>query len=130
MNSLKLSRKLVFSLLGLCALCTVGIMPAFAGGCGELDAASLEGCKDKDVTASGPRVEMGDVPEHFMMADPSFSGGEELQDYMKVGDASVILHTKDEVDCPGKIKATGTLNQLDLEGKKAWVIKVKGFECQ
>ena len=130
MNFLKLSKKLVFGLLGLCALYTVGITSAFAGGCGELDAASLDSCKDKDVTASGPRVEMGEVPEHFMLADPSFSGGEELQDYMKVGDAQIILHTKDEVDCPGKIKASGTLNQLDLEGNKAWVIKVKGFECQ
>ena len=130
MKSLKLSPKLVFGLLGLCALSIVEIMPAFAAGCGELDAASLEGCKDKDVTASGSRMEMGEVPEHFMMADPSFSGGEELQDYMKIGDASIILHTIDEVDCPGKIKATGMLNQIDIEGKKAWVIKVKGFECQ
>ena len=129
MNSLTLCRKLAFGLF-IWGLCSVATMEVFAGECEVKDAASLEGCKDKGVKALGPRVEMTDVPEHFMMADPSFSGGEELQDYMKVGDVKVILHTKDEVDCPGKIEATGTLKQIELEGNKAWVITVTGFKCK
>jgi hypothetical protein len=130
MNSLTLTRKLVFGLLGLWGLCSIGTMPVFAGECAATDAASLESCKDQNVKISGPRLEMFDVPEYFMFADPSFMGGEGMQDYMALDDETpIILHTNDEVQCPENIEVKGTLIQMDLEGEKAWVVKISEFKC-
>jgi hypothetical protein len=129
MKSLYKSRKLALGLFGLWGISTLSAMPVFAGECAVSDAASLESCKDKEVAASGPPADMFAVPEHFMLFDPSFSGGSELQGYMTVGDTPVILHTAEEVQCVDKIEVTGTLSQQEQEGKKAWVIKVTKFTC-
>jgi hypothetical protein len=129
MNSQIFSRKLAFSLIGLWGLSSVGITPVFADECTITDTATLEGCKDKNVKVSGPRVDMFEVPEYFMMADPSMTGGEGLQDYMAVGDAQIIIHTDDEVQCPEDIEVKGSLKQMDLEEGKAWVITVTKFKC-
>ncbi|MDM8565582.1 hypothetical protein QUF74_08010 [Candidatus Halobeggiatoa sp. HSG11] len=119
-----LFQALIFGLLY--AIMTISV---FAGECAATDAATLEGCKDKTVKASGPRVEMFDVPEYFSTADPSFTGGEGIQDYMNVGDTKIILHTKDEVQCPENIEVIGNLKQLDLGEGKAWVVEVTEFKC-
>ncbi|OQY54498.1 MAG: hypothetical protein DRR08_08995 [Candidatus Parabeggiatoa sp. nov. 2] len=130
MNSLTLTQKLAFGLLGLWGLCSIGTTPVFAGECAVTDAASLDSCKDQNVKTSGFRLGMFDVPEYFMFADPGFTGGEGLQDYMELDDETpIILHTNDEVQCPEKIEVKGTLKQMDLEGEKAWVIKVSEFKC-
>ena len=122
-----LSEKLVFPLLGLLVMTS---FPLFAEECEVKAVADLEKCKDKEeVKTSGPRVEMFDVPEHFALADPSFSGGEGLQDYMSIEDTQIILHTKEEVQCPEKIEVKGKLTQVDLEGNKAWLIEVSEFKC-
>ncbi|RKZ86088.1 MAG: hypothetical protein DRR19_15450 [Candidatus Parabeggiatoa sp. nov. 1] len=134
MNSLTLYRKFALGLLGLWSLCSLGITPVFAGECDDLNEAVLDSCKDKSVTAKGPRVDMFEVPGYFMMADPAFSGGEGMQDYMAVGDAQIIIHTFDEVQCPEDIEVKGTLTQTELEdddGQKhnAWLISVTEFKC-
>ena len=130
MNSLTLSRRLTFMLLGLGGLYTVGSLPVFADECNKVEnVATLETCKDKEVTVKGPRVGMFDVPEYFMMADPNFTGGEGLQDYMAIEETQIILHTSEEVQCPEEIEVKGTLNQQVLGEEKAWVIKVKEFKC-
>ncbi|HIE02240.1 MAG TPA: hypothetical protein EYP59_18490 [Thiotrichaceae bacterium] len=127
MNSL--SRKLGLGLLGLWSLLSIAINPVFAGECNPLETAALESCQDKKVKASGPRLGMFDVPDSFMFADPSFSGGEGLQDYMEIDDTPIILHTSDEVQCVDEIEVKGTLEQMELEEEKAWVIKVTQFNC-
>lgn len=119
-----LSRALIFGLLY-----TIMTVSSFAGECAATDAGTLEGCKDQTVKASGPRVEMFDVPEYFSTADPSFTGGEGMQDYMSIGDIKIILHTKDEVQCPESIEVVGGLKQLDLGEGKAWVVEVAEFKC-
>ncbi len=119
-----LSRLLILKLLY-----TVMTVSVFADECAVTDAGTLEGCKDKTVKTSGPRVEMFDVPEYFSTADPSFSGGEGMQDYMSVGDTKIILHTKDEVQCPENIEVIGNLKQLDLGEGKAWIVEVSEFKC-
>ncbi len=119
-----LSRTLIFGLLY-----TIMTVSVFAEECSTTDAGTLEGCKDKTIKASGPRVEMFDVPEYFSTADPSFSGGEGIQDYMSIGDTKIILHTKDEVQCPENIEVIGGLKQLDLGEGKAWVVEVTEFKC-
>ncbi|MDM8557545.1 hypothetical protein [Candidatus Parabeggiatoa sp. HSG14] len=132
MNSQIFSRKLTFGLFGLWSLSSVGIAPVFADECTLTDAATLESCKDKNVKASGPRIGMFEVPEYFMMADPSMTGGEGLQDYMSVGDLQIIIHTNDEVQCDdldNEIEVKGSLQQMDLEEGKAWVITVTKFKC-
>jgi len=129
MNSLYKSRKLAFGLFGLLGINTFGAMPVFADECAVTDAASLESCKDKDVKASGLRADMFGVPEYFMLADPSFTGGTGLQDYMNVGETPIILHTTEEVQCPEKLEAIGALKQMELEGNKTWVITVTKFTC-
>ncbi|MCK5718579.1 MAG: hypothetical protein KAH84_01380 [Thiomargarita sp.] len=90
---------------------------------------SFEECKDKVTEATGDRISMFDVPEYYTLADPSFNGGEEIQDYMVVGEIQVILHTIEEVQCPEKIKVIGELKQLTLEEEQAWIISVTGVEC-
>jgi len=129
MNSLYKSRKLALGLFGLWGISILGITPVFADECAISDAASLESCKDKEVKASGPRADMFSVPEHFMLFDPNFTGGEGLQDYMNIGDTPIVLHTTEEVQCPEKIEVIGTLSQQEQEGNKAWVIKVTKFTC-
>jgi hypothetical protein len=129
MKSLALPRKVVFLLWGGLVISHVGISPVLAGDCELKDAAALDGCKDKAVKATGPRVPMDKVPEYYALADPSFAGGEGTQDYMQIGDAQVILHLKDEVQCPDKIEVSGTLKQKELEKNKAWLIEVKEFKC-
>ncbi|BAP56158.1 secreted protein [Thioploca ingrica] len=129
MKSLALPRKVVFLLWGGLVISQVGISPVLAGDCELKDAAALDGCKDKTVKATGPRVPMDKVPEYYALADPSFAGGEGTQDYMKIGDAQVILHLKGEVQCPDKIEVSGTLKQQELEKNKAWLIEVKEFKC-
>ena len=129
MNYQSVFWKLALGLLGLWATSSIVLMPVFAGDCIIKEAASFESCKDKKVKASGPRVGMFDVPEYFMFADPSFMGGEELQDYMVVDGIQVILHTKEEIQCPEEIKVKGTLGQIELEGNKAWVISVEKIQC-
>lgn len=128
MNDFTFIRKLAIGLLG---LCSIGITPALAEDeCVITDAASLDSCKDQPVTVSGPRVNMFEVPEYYMMADPSFSGGEGMQDYMASEDGTqIILHTNDEVQCPGNIKVIGALRQEDLGEGMAWILSVTGFEC-
>jgi hypothetical protein len=129
MKSLALPRKVVFLLLGGLVISHIGILPVLAGDCEPKDAAALDGCKDKTVKATGPRVPMDKVPEYYALADPSFAGGEGTQDYMQIGDAQVILHLKDEVQCPKNIEVSGTLKQQDIEKNKAWLIEVKEFKC-
>lgn len=119
-----LSRVLIFGLLY-----TIMTVSVLAEECSATDTGTLEGCKDKTVKASGPRIGMFDVPEYFSTADPSFSGGEGMQDYMSVGDTQIILHTKDEVQCPENIEVVGDLKQLDLGEGKAWVVEVTEFKC-
>ncbi|MDM8567970.1 hypothetical protein QUF50_00350 [Thiotrichales bacterium HSG1] len=114
-------------ILGLCYVITT--VSVFAGECAVTDAGTLESCKDKTVKTSGPRVGMFDVPEYFATADPSFTGGEGIQDYMSVGEVNIILHTKEEVQCPENIEVIGNLKQLDLGDGKAWVVEVTGFKC-
>ena len=75
MKSLALPRKVVFLLLGGLVISQVGISPVLAGDCELKDAAALDGCKDKAVKATGPRVPMDKVPEYYALADPSFAGG-------------------------------------------------------
>jgi hypothetical protein len=130
-EEIKMNYQSVFWKLALGLLCTSSMMltPVFAGDCTLKEAASFESCKDKKVKASGSRVGMFDVPEYFMFADPSFMGGEELQDYMVVDGIQVILHTKEEIQCPEKIEVKGTLKQIELEGNKTWVISVEKFQC-
>jgi hypothetical protein len=41
----------------------------------------------------------------------------------------VILHTKEEIQCPEEVKVKGTLKKIELEGNKAWVISVEKFQC-
>ncbi len=128
MNSL--SRKLGLGLLGLGCFLSIAINPVFAGECNPLETAALESCQDKKVKASGPRLGMFDVPDSFMFADPSFSGGEGLQDYMEIDETPIILHTSEEVQCVDEIEVKGTLEQMELEEEeKAWVIKVTQFNC-
>jgi len=127
MNYRSLFRKL--ALFGLWGISITTIIPVFADDCIVKDAASLESCKDKSVTASGPRIGMFDVPEYFMQADPNFTGGEGIQDYMAVGESQVILHTKEEVQCPDNIEVKGILKKMELEGQKAWMISVTEFKC-
>ena len=129
MNFLSVSQKLALGLVGLASLYGVETIPVFAGDCDDLKEESLESCKDKLVIAKGTRLGMFDVPEYFMAADPTFSGGEGLQDYMAIGDTQIILHTNEEVQCPENIEVKGTLNQLELKGEKAGVIKVTEFKC-
>ena len=107
----------------------IAIIPVFADDWIVKDAASFESCQDKNVIASGPRAGMFDVPEYFMLADPNFTGGSGIQDYMAIGETQVILHTKEEVQCPDTIEVKGTLKHKDLEGQKAWVISVTEFKC-
>jgi hypothetical protein len=127
MNSLTLSKKLALVLLGLLIISTTSLWAA--DDCELKKAAALAGCKDKSVKATGPRVEMTAVPEYFALADPGFTGGEGLQDYMAIGETQIILHTKEEVQCPKNIEVAGQLKQIDLEGNKAWVVEVKNFKC-
>jgi len=129
MNSLSL--KLGLGLLGLWSLLSIAINPVFASGCDDLKTAdALESCQDKKVKASGPRLGMFDVPDSFMFADPSFSGGEGFQDYMEIDYTPIILHTSEEVQCVDEIEVEGTLEQMELEeGENAWVIKVTQFKC-
>jgi len=130
MNDFTLTRKIATGLLGLC-LCSIGITSALAEDCVITDAASLDSCKkDQPATVSGPRVDMFDVPEYYMMADPSFSGGEGMQDYMASEDGTqIILHTNDEVQCPGDLKVIGALRQEDLGEGMAWILSVTGLDC-
>lgn len=130
MKSLALSSKVVFRLLGGLVICSVGILPVLAEDCTPADAAALDGCKDKSVKATGPRVPMDDVPEHYMLLDPSFTGGEGTQDYMKIGDAQIVLHLEGEMQCPKEVEVIGTLKQQDVEGNKVWLIETKEFKCK
>ena len=129
MNYQSLSLKLAFGFGLLGFISSIAIIPVFAADCILKDAASFDSCKDKNVKGSGSRVGMFDVPEYFALADPNFTGGSGLQDYMAIDKIQVILHTKDEVQCPEKIEVTGTLKQMELEGGKVWVITVTEFKC-
>ncbi|MCK5877367.1 MAG: hypothetical protein KAG43_07015 [Candidatus Marithrix sp.] len=121
--------KFLFQVLVFGLFYAVTVVSVSAGECAITDAGTLESCKDKTVKASGPRVGMFDVPEYFATADPSFTGGEGIQDYMSIGGINIILHTKDEVQCPENIEIIGDLKQLDLGEGKAWVVGVTEFKC-
>lgn len=128
MNSLTLSRKWAFGLLGLWIMGSVG-MPALADECAITDADSLKKCKDKKIKVSGPREDMFEVPEYFMGFDPSMKGEEGRQDYMKIAGEQVIIHTTEEVQCPEKLEVEGTLKQEKAEDNQVWIIKVDKFKC-
>jgi hypothetical protein len=121
-------KKLALGLFG--SLLTIAINPVFANECDALSEAVLKSCQDKSVKASGPRLEMFDVPDSFWAADPSFNEVEGFQDYLEIDETQIILHTSDEVQCVDEIKVEGTLKEIDLEeGEKAWLIKVTQFTC-
>ncbi len=127
MNYLTLSRKFVFLVLSLWILATTTVL---AADCTIEDKTSWEKCNGKSVKVTGGRLLMEDVPEYYMLADPSLSGGEGFQDQMKVAETQIILHTKDEVDCTDQMEVEGTVKQLDLEGNKAWALEVSKLTCQ
>jgi len=130
MNCKIFLRKVLFPLIGLWVLGSVMNSAVLAAECALEDKTSWEKCKGKPVKVSGPRLVMDDVPTYYMLADPAMSGGEGFQDYIEVAETQVILHTKDEVECPDKMEVEGTVKQLDLEGEKAWAIDVTQLTCQ
>jgi predicted RNA-binding protein len=126
MNYLALSQKITFSLLGLWILSNV----VWAADCPIEDKTSWEKCKGKSVKVSGTRLLMEDVPEYYMLADPSLSGGEGFQDQMEVAETQIILHTTASVECTDAMEAEGTVKQLDLEGNKVWALDVTKLTCK
>jgi len=98
--------------------------------CATENASTLDACKEKVIEISGLRPDMFDMPEYFMFADPSFSGGEGFQDYIVFDETNMILHTDKEVECPEELTVKGLLKQVDLEGNAAWIIEVNKLKCK
>jgi hypothetical protein len=132
MNNFNLSLFKPFWLLNLLIISSLSANLVMADEeiCPTEDASTLENCKDKTIQISGPRAGMFDVPEYFMLADPSFTGGEGLQDYLIFSETNIILHTKEEVQCPEELTVKGLLKQMDLEGNLTWIIEVAEFKCK
>lgn len=95
-------------------------------------------CDGQLITMLGkvPRIVMQHPMLAFDLELPGSNSSRTMQSYMDVGDHQIILLTKTEMTCQGELQVKGSLEQIDLGGKKGtkesyqgWAVHVDKFMC-
>lgn len=95
-------------------------------------------CDGQSATILGkvPRMVMQHPMLAFDLELPGNNSSRTMQSYMDVGGHQIILLTKTEMTCQGELQVKGSLEQIDLGGKKGtkesyqgWAVHVDEFMC-